>query len=274
MDDEQLANLEIAIQQTARDISYPPTPNLARSISWRSLEQVKGPAYLQRRWFYLAVTMTLLILVVLTVPPVRAAVIEFIQIGAVRIFFAQPSPSPDIPKTTETPPLTTLTASVQTRQPSVPGLLPQLGGETTLVEAEQQLGYPLLLPTFPADLGLPDHVYFQNLGGPAVFLIWNDPEQPEKVHLSLLIMGPGAFAGKGAPEKVEEITLNGRQALWLEGDHTLTLQVRDQDYQNIQLSVKGNVLLWESNELTYRLEGDFAEEEARKIAESLRPQTE
>lgn len=147
----------------------------------------------------------------LTVPPVRAAVIEFIQIGAVRIFFAQPSPSPEISKTT---PITALTTSVQAMQPSGVGLLlPQLGGETTLVEAEQQLGYPLLLPAYPADLGPPDLVYFQNLGGPAVFLIWKDPAQPEKVRLSLLQMGLGAFAGKGAPEKIEEITLNGRRAL-------------------------------------------------------------
>ena len=54
----------------------------------------------------------------------------------------------------------------------------------------------------------------------------------------------------------------------MEGNHLLFMDTL-QGGSQVQLSVSGNVLAWEREGLTYRLEGDLSMEAARRIAESL-----
>jgi hypothetical protein len=145
-----------------------------------------------------------------------------------------------------------------------------LAGETTLEEAEQQAGFPVRLPTFPADLGEPDRVFFQELGGPVVVLVWLDEAQPGRVRLSLHQLGPGTFADKGNPGRIEETNVNGQRAVWAEGPYVLQFRMGSRIDYDLRRLVEGRVLIWAEGEVTYRLETDLSLEEAVRVAESLR----
>jgi hypothetical protein len=144
-----------------------------------------------------------------------------------------------------------------------------LAGETTLAEAQEQSGFPIRLPSYPAGLGSPDRIFFQNIGGPAVVLVWLDPNQPEWVRLSLHQLGPGTFADKGNPGSIQETTVNGRQALWTEGPYILQFWRGNRVDYDMRRLVTGRVLIWVEGEVTYRLETDLPLEEAVRVAESL-----
>src|SRR6185369_9775398 len=94
----------------------------------------------------------------------RAAIIDFIQIGVVRIFRAEPTPS--LPPNQEAPttkvPVTA--TPVPTSQPLIP-FLEKLAGEMTLEEAQKAVKYPILLPSYPSALGKPDRVFVQDADG-------------------------------------------------------------------------------------------------------------
>ena len=102
-----------------------------------------------------------------------------------------------------------------------------------------------------------------------MLLVWEDPLAADQIILSMLVLGPGASAGKGAPNFVLETEVSGARAIWLEGDHFLILETGE-GVQPVVLMVKANVLIWDDQELTFRLEGDFKLEEMIRIAESIR----
>src|SRR5439155_26603592 len=80
----------------------------------------------------------------------------------------------------EVPPITPLPS------PTALSVL-DLAGETTLQAARQEVRF-LDLPAYPPDLGKPDKVFTQDLGGPAVILVWTQPGHPEQVRLALYEM--------------------------------------------------------------------------------------
>lgn len=129
------------------------------------------------------------------------------------------------------------------------------------------MGPALRLPTYPADLGSPDLVFYQNVEGELAVLVWLDPEDRARARLALHILGPGTFAGKGETRLIQQTEVAGRSALWLVGAHALLLRNGDLEFRTI---VEGHVLLWSEGEVTYRLETDRDLEEAVRIAESLR----
>jgi hypothetical protein len=215
-----------------------------------------------------AVFLIVLVTISLTVPPVRAQILEFLQIGAVRIFIGEPTPTPP-----STAPATQggAASEITPTPPPTPRPFPSidhLAGETTLEDAQNELDYPVLLPGYPPDLGLPDRVFLQDLQAPALLLVWMDPAEPDRIRLNLLILGPGAFAGKSQPPVIEHTQVNGQPAVWTSGPHFLHLG--GSTYQNVPLVIQGNVLIWEQGAVTYRLETDLSMEEAVRIAESLR----
>ncbi len=88
--------IESRLQALAKEFQYPPTPSVTDAVMTR----LRAPVTHPRRSRQLAWALTLLIVVLaglMSVPPVRAAVLEFIQIGIVRIFPAPvESPVPTI----------------------------------------------------------------------------------------------------------------------------------------------------------------------------------
>jgi hypothetical protein len=144
--------------------------------------------------------------------------------------------------------------------------LNDLSGETTLQAARESLDFPVYTPAYPPDLGDPDRVFVQDIGGPLVVLVWTDSAEADRAVLSLHILGPGVVGMKGPPPILAETEVNGSYALWTSGPYLLNYRGF---HQPLALVVEGQVLIWEAHGLTYRLETDLPLEEAIRIGESL-----
>lgn len=242
--------LEAWVRRAAREFPYPPTPNLAPRA-----RAARAP---RLRLAYAVAIVLALLAGLLAVPQVRAGLVEFLQIGVIRIFLTEPSATP--------------TQAGQTPQPT-PTLLPsllQLAGRNTLEEARARAPFPIRLPSHPADLGQPDHVFLQDLDGAAVVLVWIHDERPERVRLSLHLLVSDAVVKKGIKGPVETIAfteVNGQEAIVAEGPYILQMQNGNWDFRRL---VEGRVLIWTEGDVTYRLESDLPLEEMVLIAESLR----
>ena len=229
-------SFESRVATTARNFPYPGTPELRHF----SLPQPRA-ARLRRSVLAWAAALLLVLLSAFAVPSVRAAVVEFFQIGVMRIFFDAPEILPD------------------SRLP----LLRELSGRTNLANAAEESGIPI---RYPEALGEPDEVYLQTIEGPLVLMVWFEGGDLEA---TLLALGPGAFAGKGPPQILVETSVGGQPAVWLEGDHSLYLKTADGSFTYVTLFEAGNALLWEAGGITYRLEGIAGMEAAIRIAETL-----
>jgi hypothetical protein len=213
----------------------------------------------------------------LSVPGVRAAVLEFLQIGGIRIILPVPTQTP-----TPTMPITAQPASTSTRQPPSPSPTPtptptpgdlitlaDLKGETTLEEAIQKARFTLRLPTYPTNLGMPDRVFVQDLGGAMAVLVWTASDNPDEAELIIYQIAPESWAGeKSQPSLLERTHVNGRDAIWAEGPYILFLKDGDLELRRL---IAGKTLIWEENGITYRLESHLSLNQAIKIAESLQP---
>ncbi|MCQ3938304.1 MAG: hypothetical protein DPW18_14830 [Chloroflexi bacterium] len=250
---------EKQLTEIAKGMDYPPTPDIAGFVSAR-LRPARSPRLISKTWAWSLTIALILLLSLLLIPPARAAILEFIQIGIVRIF-----PQP-IEPTAE--PIQTIAPSTATPISSLP-FLETIAGKTTLADAQKRVNYPILLPAYPADIGEPDYVFVQNADGNMTILVWLDPQNPESVLMSLHFVPPGSWAiTKVSPTLIEETTVDGVRAIWAVGPYPLRFTNGDLDFTRI---VNGNVLIWADDTVTYRLETDLSLEEALKIAESLEP---
>lgn len=268
MNELQQEPFEQQIRSISRGVEYPQTPDIAAAV----MRRIQPPArsrFLSRRLAWSLTILLILFSSLMLIPPARAAIVEFIQIGVVRIFRAEPTPrtSPsqeEIPGT-----MTPVTATpAPTSQPLIP-ILRDLAGETTLGEAQQAVDYPILLPSYPPDLGRPDYVFVQDADGAMTILVWSDPQQPDEVRMSLHFLPEGSWAIKKVePTLIQETSVNGRRAIWAVGPYPLRYSNGNLDFTRL---VDGHVLIWAEGRVTYRLETDLSLEEAIRIAESLEP---
>jgi hypothetical protein len=258
-----VTELERALTQLGRELDYPQTPALAPRVRAR-LEQ---PAPRRRRsllpaaGFRRALALALVGLLVLAggvfaaVPSVRDAVLEFFGLQG---------------------------ATVERREqlPPAPELRPlRLGQRTTLEQAAVVLGFT---PLVPADPGRPDGVYVRRdiPGGELALAYGPRPGLPEArtTGLGLLVT---EFRGDLVPEligklaggatAIEELTLDGERAVWIEGgSHFFFYRRPDGQMRERELRLAANVLLLEQGNMLVRLEGAFDFPRAKQIAESLR----
>jgi hypothetical protein len=273
---------EQQLRSLSQGLDYPHTPNIVGSVMPRLPAKGIGqrgqglPRFISRPFGsaqgrLIAWSLTIILILftsLMLIPPARAAIIEFIQIGVVRIFRAEPTPT--APPNQEIPsaraPVTA--TPLPTPQPLIP-ILENLAGEMTLEEAQKAVRYAIQLPAYPPDLGRPDRIFVQEAEGKMTILVWIDPKQPDKVLMSLHMIPPGSWAiDKFEPAQVQETTVNGQQAIWAVGPYPL--RMRDGDLQFMRL-IEGHVLIWTEDDLTYRLETDLSLEETIKIAQSLQP---
>jgi len=261
-------DFENRLRSIASGMDYPPTPDIAGSVAIR-LRSSTRPRFISKKLAWSLTIIFILVSSIMLVPPARAAIIEFIQIGIVRIFPRSAESPVDVIATTTPEISTPLTATPAVDALSLIPLLDNIAGETKLTTAQEIAPYPILLPTYPPNLGLPDHVYVQDTEGVMTVLVWVDPRQPEDVMMSLHFIPAGHWAiNKFGPTNVEEALVNRQRAIWAEGPYPLLL--RNGSIQVDRL-IDGHVLIWEDDDITYRLETDLNLDEAIKVAESLAP---
>ncbi len=267
MSDPAIDRYGLRVQAIASTLAYPSTPNIAASVQRRLRRDAPVGRLNQRRLAWVAIAAALALGALLAVPQVRAAIVEFFQIGVVRIFPVAPSATPT---PTGTP--TGDGATPAEPPPPTPTLLPtllNLAGETTLAEAQTTAGITISLPAYPADLGQPDRVFLQEMDGSFLILVWLDKNDPKQVALSLHLITSGSYAiTKQGPTILENTAVHNNLAFWAEGPYLLRLQNGDLDIRRL---IDGHVLIWVENEITYRLETSLSMDEAIKIAESLEP---
>ncbi|MCO6453539.1 MAG: hypothetical protein J5I90_22345 [Caldilineales bacterium] len=252
MNDMQQQSLNDLLRQSASAFVWPATPDIAAGVASK-LAGRQRQRYRPRRGLAMAAALALVVLLsLLAIPQARAAMLEVLRIGAVRIHLLPP-------EGTATP----TAEQALSRQQFVAAL--DLAGRTTLDEAQAKLGFPLLLPGPDSPLPQPDAIYLQRLGGWTTIMVWLD-DDGHPTHM-LMQIGPGGFLQKGLPVVVAETEVNGRPAFWTEGPYFLLSQ--DNAFEFRQL-VEGRVLIWEEDGKTYRLESDLSMEEAVAIAETLR----
>jgi hypothetical protein len=257
--------------ETAAALDYPPTPDLAGRMPAAQLGAIlaaherQARARRVRRVATAVAAIATLCLIALAVPPVRAALLQILRLGAVQITL-QPTPqanaTPTIPVTLT--PQSTVTPTITPRPLSS---VLDLTGQTTLEHARAELRFPVGLPTYPTDLGPPDAAFIQDLGDQTVMLVWMDRSRPGRVRLALHVLGPQAFVEKVRPRVVATTAVHGRRALWAVGEYLLRSRSGNPELRRL---ITGNVLIWTDGDITYRLETDLAMPEAVRIAESVR----
>ena len=267
---------EKQLRSIAKGLEYPRTPAIAGSVM-KHLRPSTPPRLVSRRFAWTLTVILILFTSLMLIPPARAAILEFIQIGIVRIFRAEPTPV--TPPQQEFPvTMVPVTATpVLTSEPLIP-ILERLAGERSLGGAQQIVDYPILLPSYPPDLGPPDRIFVQDADGAMTILIWIDPDQPTQVLMSLHMIPPGSWqVDKMKPTLIEETTVNGERAIWTIGPYPIQFSNGNMDFVRL---VEGHVLIWTDGEtlapgasagVTYRLETELELEEAIKVAESLEP---
>ena len=256
-------DFENRLQSLAKGMEYPRTPDIAGSVMPR-LHPPAHPRFITKSWAWSLTIVIVLLSSLMLIPPARAAIIEFIQIGIVRIFPRTTGPTVEAPHTATPESIAPLTAT-----PDLIPILNQIAGETTLAEAQKVVDYEILIPTHPLELGQPDRIYVQDANGAMTILVWLDHLQPNKIKMSLHFIPAGSWAiDKGFPADVVDTSVNGRRAFWGEGPYPLRLYNGDLEFKRL---IEGRVLIWAEGDLTFRLETDLSLEEAVKTAESLEP---
>jgi hypothetical protein len=141
-----------------------------------------------------------------------------------------------------------------------------LGRPVPLAEAEQRLGFDLVLPPLAHD---PERAYVIGDSVATVVL---------RTHGVTVLLSEFDSYGEQALKKlaqrgslVEPASVRREPGLWLEGaPHTLTWIDRDTGYRERSILIRGNVLLWLHGGLTLRLEGRVTKADALELARSIR----
>jgi hypothetical protein len=267
-DDSRFENipdtLDARLQRAAASFAYPPTPNFAGRerlrVQQRAAHRLDGRGRLQpnrpsrpagrsvARGLAWALAVLVLLAGLIWVSPARARVLEWLRLGAVRLFLNQDS------------------FLIETPQPEA---LNGLAGEIPASQALEQAPFPLQIPAYPSDLSEPQRVYLQQVNGTDVAIMaWTEPDAPQQVRLVLYQIGEGEDVFlKRLLQDVQETFVNGEWALWTTGPYLLTTTGGQVEERRI---VQGHTLIWSADLFTFRLETDLPLEEARKIAESLK----
>ena len=253
-----MSELERQLTQLGRELDWPASPDLARSVAPRLETSPPRRGPVRPTGFRRSLAIALVGLLVLAggvlaaVPSVRDSVLEFFGLQG---------------------------ATVERREvlPPIPDVQPLvLGDRTTLASARDSLEFE---PLVPGAAGRPDAVYVN--GRRAISLAYRPRAgMPESrgTGLGLLVT---EFRGDVAPEYIgkiareatviEQLRVGGERAIWMEGaPHVFFYRRPDGTFADEGLRIAENVLLLERGPLLIRLEGAFSRARALELARSLR----
>ena len=251
--------LERQLTHLAEDVTFPPTPVFTIPVATITIL----PTTHRRRMHWLLAGLAaalILIATTLAIPDSRHAVADWFGFPGIRIEIGDREGDPG-------PTVTSIGGSLL------------LGQETTLEAAQAEVAFPVLVPAFGVDGAVPE-VYLNRIEeAPVVSLLYPaSTELPEigSTGVGLLLMQIDASgdtsimivkraSGETAPLPV---TINGNSGLWIQGGMLMT-DAGDPFWTYQRRS--GNVLVWEQDGITYRMESNLPLSEAIVIAESLEP---
>jgi hypothetical protein len=211
-------------------IEFPQEPDLVPRVR----ERLERPA--RRPWLILALAGVAALGALLAIPQTRAAIFDLFRIGGVEV------------------------RRVET-QPRAPERDPDLGRRVTFAEANDAVDFPLLAPDEPFDTYLD-----RSVTGVMVNERWNglvlSQWQGEQLAYAQKQLGPGS--------RTVSLTVNGVPALWITGArHEIVYAGPDGQVVPKSRRLVGNVLLWDRNGITYRLEGARTQAQALEAVRNL-----
>ena len=246
-------DLQRELREIGAGLAFPPTPPLSAAVAAVLREErARGrrfvppaPVLWSRRKVVVAIALAVLLIA-------GAAVAAKLGIGAISIevvpTFASPAPTPSETGTV-------------------------LGRPSSLSAARAALDFPIVAP---ASLGAPDAVFLDKTpDGEAVVLAWRDraglPVIPELRWGALLleVRGEAPFAAKQVlAEEIHPVRVNGSSGYWITGRHQFAIQIPG---GTRELTVTGNVLLWQRGDTALRLETAIPRAQAVALAEQIGP---
>lgn len=259
---ESKLQIEELLTRTAGMVEFPETPDLSSAVEQRiraQSETVPRPVPRSRFVFALAAVVLVLLAFFAIAGDARRAVAEWLGVSGVRIEVDEGSRSPAVPST--------------------PVDL-ALGERMTLAEARQLVDFQIAAAGI---LGDPDQVWVDDsVQRPRVSFVFEEtPDLPADeitgvgAVLTQFRAGVHPHAMKkvaGTDTEIEFTELNGRPAYWIEGaPHEVVLLDTSGAALPLTSRLAGNVLLWESGEITLRLESGLSFEGALRVAHSITP---
>jgi hypothetical protein len=130
-------------------------------------------------------------------------------------------------------------------------------------------------------LGEPDEVYLSTMpvGGQVSYVYLPDDTTPEVANtgVGLLISQFQGDTNESFIQKqlepettIELVEVNGATGFWLEGEpHVFFYEDTEGNIQQESIRLAGNVLLWEQDGITLRIESALPKDEALRIAEAM-----
>lgn len=241
-----MSELEHDLVSLGRALAVPVQPDLTPRVLAEIGTRPVAPA---RRRLVLALAALALaaLLATLAIPDARSALLRFLQIGGARIELVD-----ELPAVLPSPPELELT----------------LGQRVPLDEARQRAAFELLELDEEPDsvyLGERDTVWF--LYGPPDAPRLLVAQTPELEIDELFILKKLVASGTS----VEGVRVRGRTAYFLSGEpHAVVLVDEYGDAITDSARLARDVLVWDEDGRTVRLEGDLTRDDAVEIAEALR----
>lgn len=243
-------SLDRELRELGAAMEWPETPDLAAAVRASAGLAPPSRSRLLLRRPVVAVALGVLVAVVaaLAVPQARTAILRALGIGSVRIELVD-----------ELPPL-------------APRFdLSLLGAPLSLAEARERFHGTLLVPDAEA-LGAPDEIRVRD-EPQQVSYVWLEPPRVRLLVsvISGRFVGPGFVKAIGPGTAIEELTIDGRRALWITGQaHGFGLAGEGGAAGFEELRLAGDALLVDHDGITIRVEGDLALDQAIRVARALR----
>ena len=274
----QRDDLDEALFDLARAVDFPPTPDLSASVMERIADE-RAPA--TRRWLPaiawprsapLRRSGLLAGLAVLLLAGVVVA--AAVGIPGIRIIFL---PGSDVPGSPSPGPSV---ASPARPTPGALGVGLALGERMGLDEALERISFEALVPTLRG-LSSPDAVYVsESFAGGRLSLVYaarSGLPEARTTGVGLLVTEFVGRVNRNGMEKlidegttVEEIEVDGADGFWLEGaSHVFVDLGSGGDFEDDRIRLAGNVLMWDADGVSVRLEADVTRDVALSIARSM-----
>jgi hypothetical protein len=257
-----MTELERSLLQLGEALAFPAAPDVSEAVQRRLADTVSQRRRPRRRTLVLAFALVALAIgAAMAVPPARTAILDFFGLrGATvqRVDTLPTVPEPD---------------------PAPAQLL--LGDPLPLRDDPPWVDAPSVL--VPSALGKPDAVYEADVPyGRRLTLVYGPGEGVPRSQYTgvgiLVTQFDGAIDTRYLDKmveggtSVEQLTVDGNRALWLEGGpHFVVFRTADGAIGQDVGRLAGNTLLVENGTMLVRIEGEIDRERAIEIAESLEP---
>jgi len=237
-----VTSLELRLRALGHELDIPPERDLAPAVIER-LSLSRTRPFPWRRAGVLALALVAIAVgAAFAVPQARTAILRFFHIGGETIIRVE-----------------TLPPAVERAQAG------GFGMPVSRPEAEHTLGFRLMLPPFHGSG--PDRVYV--LGDSVGTVILRSHGRP-------VLLSEFSSAGEMGLKKltvnqtsVQWVRVDGRDAIWIRGTHTLTYFDRQLGFREQTIRIRGNVLVWTGGRLTLRLEGSLTRAQAIALARTI-----